>query len=517
MSSSYCEAMFVGDVDSPKEGQVTLAEKEADAGPRRLAYANFFRWRKFDKQYLLTNDYGEHAFVDDTTFRRLIAGKQLDDTMAGMLSHKGLIVDSVNQGTIIHGLQRYYSFLDWGPSLHLIITTLRCNMGCKYCHASSVPLDRDDVSMDARTVDKTVDFILQSPSPSLNIEFQGGESLVELDTIKRFIDRFEEKKGDKKICYILVSNLSYLTEEIAQYLCEKNVDVCTSLDGPKEVHDFNRPYAKGSGYDEVIKGIATLRQVRTQRGDDNKLLGALATITRESLKYPEGIVDEYVKQGMVLIHLRWMNPLGVAKPMWKRIGYTADEFLEFWKASLEHILSLNKKGTTIIERGAQIILKKMDMKQSVGYVDLQTPHGSAISAMAYHHNGDIYGCDEGRMIEEMGKEGFKLGNVKDDTLADVMNNPVTRSLFLASVNDTSMCDTCAYKPYCGLDPIYSFVNHGSIAPVSLYDERCKMLMGIFDWIFSKLEAGGEDAEILRSWTDFSLTGYATEMGRSSKE
>ena len=49
-----------------------------------------------------------------------------------------------------------------GPSLHMMVVTLRCNQKCRYCHSSVVDPSRTDTDMDLETARKTVDFIFSS-------------------------------------------------------------------------------------------------------------------------------------------------------------------------------------------------------------------------------------------------------------------------------------------------------------------------------------------------------------------
>ena len=47
--------------------------------------------------------------------------------------------------------------------------------------------------MTKETADKTVDLVFQSTNPSVTIEFQGGEPLVNFDVVKHIIERAREK------------------------------------------------------------------------------------------------------------------------------------------------------------------------------------------------------------------------------------------------------------------------------------------------------------------------------------
>lgn len=44
-------------------------------------------------------------------------------------------------------------------------------------------------------------------------------------------------------------------------------------------------------------------------------------------------------------------------------------------------------------------------------MELRSPCGAALGQLAFTASGNVYTCDEGRMMAEMGDDAFKLGNV----------------------------------------------------------------------------------------------------------
>jgi uncharacterized protein len=64
------------------------------------------------------------------------------------------------------------SYIGLGPTLHMIITTLRCNHHCKYCHAAVAPMEAKQYDMSRETADKVLETIFYTNSPTLTIEFQ---------------------------------------------------------------------------------------------------------------------------------------------------------------------------------------------------------------------------------------------------------------------------------------------------------------------------------------------------------
>lgn len=63
-------------------------------------------------------------------------------------------------------------FISYGPSLHMIVTTLRCNHKCQYCHAAVAPMTAKNMDMTREMAQKVVDTIFYTSSQSLTIEFQ---------------------------------------------------------------------------------------------------------------------------------------------------------------------------------------------------------------------------------------------------------------------------------------------------------------------------------------------------------
>jgi radical SAM protein with 4Fe4S-binding SPASM domain len=116
--------------------------------------------------------------------------------------------------------------------------------------------------------------------------------------------------------------------------------------------------------------------------------------------------------------------------------------------------------------------------------------------MVYHYNGDIYTCDEGRTI---GEDIFKLGNVKSIDYKGVLGSKKTCSIVAASTNDTHWCDTCVWKPWCGLCPVCDYAEQGSIIPKLPMTSRCKIFYAMFEYVFDKILNDPETKDTFLKW------------------
>lgn len=444
-----------------------------------------FRYKELkNNKYLLTNDLGEFIVLAKRDFDKFLKGELPESSYAyPILQEQGLIKSDASASDSIKLYRKRNACLWAGPTLHIIVTTLRCNQKCVYCQVSSHPESHKDLDLDKKTAEKTVDVILDSPSQFIAIEFQGGEPLLNWGVVRHIIEyaNRKNKKIKKKLEFRLVSNFSLMDKEKLDYLSNNNINLCTSLDGPEKLHNQNRIWLKGNSYDSAKKWLAISKKLY----EDRYRPAALTTISRMSLKYPKEIVDEYVKLKMDGIFLRPLSHLGFAKNIWDKIGYTAEEFIDFYIKALNYIIDCNlkKPGFSFHENYAKILLTKILTDRDPGYTDLRSPCGAAIGQLLYNYNGEVYTCDEGRML---GDKVFCLGDVNKDKYTDIILHPTVRKVCLASCLDGLYCDMCVYKPYCGVCPVCNYAETGNVFN-GYNNDKCKINMAIFDFLFEKLQ------------------------------
>jgi His-Xaa-Ser system radical SAM maturase HxsB len=290
------------------------------------------------------------------------------------------------------------------------------------------------------------------------------------------------------------------------FLRDHRVLLSTSLDGPDYLHDANRPRRGG---DSHAVTIANLRRAREVLGHDR--VSAIMTTSQASLRYPCEIIDEYVRQGFDAVFLRPISPYGFAVRTGEAARYQALEFLEFYRRGLDHIIELNRAGTPFVEIYAQILLTKILTPFATGYVDLQSPAGTGISAVVYNYDGDVYASDESRMLAEMGDRSFRLGNVHTDCYEDIFGGEVLHNLIYQSVAEALPgCSDCAFLPYCGADPVFHYRTQQDLVGHRPTSAFCTKNMGILRYLFELLRGGDEFTREL-------LTSWATDIAAESQE
>jgi His-Xaa-Ser system radical SAM maturase HxsB len=459
-----------------------------------------FRFLRLDAtRYVVTNLAGEHLVLPADELHAFIRHRLARQNPWYLELESCHFLSGSNPETQAELLAAQYrtrqSALPHLTALHIFVVTLRCDHSCQYCQVSRVSEDRTAYDMTPATADRAVDLMFHSPSPALKIEIQGGESLLNFPLIRHITQRAKARAEGRELQFVVATNLSFLTDEMLDFLAENHFQISTSLDGPAALHNHNRPRPGRDSYERTIAGI---KRCRARLGSD--AVSALMTCTAESLHQPEAIVDEYARQGFREVFLRHLSRYGFAAGAGRRVGYETEQFLAFYRRALARILELNRQGVPIREVYASILLRRLLTSNPTGYVDLQSPTGFGLGVLVYNYDGDVYVSDEGRMLAEMGDRTFRLGNVHHESWESLF----TGSTWLATAHALMLegqpgCCDCAFQPYCGSDPIFHHSTQHSLAGHRPTSAFCRRNREILHHLIELMEDDPAAAVILKRW------------------
>ncbi len=460
---------------------------------------NYFNFKPFKDRVLITNDFSNHLFITKNEFKSLLSGKiDTQSELGKELIDKRIIYDDTNlnfSSNLKFDMRYTKSYVNIATSLHIFVITTACNMNCAYCQANNGN-KHTPLYMTKEMAEKSVNIALESPEKNLNFEFQGGEPLLNFEVIKHIVEYTQKNNTSHNISYNVVTNLTLLTDEILDFFCEYNFGISTSIDGPELVHDCNRPFKNGKGtFEKVIESVHRIRAKGLR-------VGAIQTTTRTALRYPKEIVHTYCDLGFDSIFIRPLTPLGKASVNWDHIGYTPEEFIEFYKQALDELMNLNSNVRFLKEDHASILLNRIN-GSLVNYMELRSPCGAGIGQLAYYANGDVFTCDEGRMLHEMGDNAFRLGNVFTSRYSDIVNNGTCKAICASSILEAipSCCD-CVYQPYCGTCPVVNYAKSNDIIEKAPRGYRCKIYSGMLDYLFDLLYENNDNVmDIINRWSN----------------
>ncbi|SEE46655.1 His-Xaa-Ser system radical SAM maturase HxsB [Rhizobiales bacterium GAS191] len=460
------------------------------------------RFEKLEKdKYCVANIVGDLIVVTAEDLRRLTSLDLMPGDGLYEKAFSKLLIAQKGQRAQLQllalRLRSRMAFLRKPTALHIFVVTLRCEHSCPYCQVSRRSADKDFYDMSEETAARALEVALSSPPQAIKIEFQGGEPLLNFGLIKKIVALARERAQikSKHVEFVITSNLALLDEEILSFCAENSILISTSLDGPQDLHNRNRPRPGGNSYQLAVDGI---RRAQERLGRDR--VGALMTTTEASLNRIEEIIDQYVELDLRGIFLRPLSPYGFAIKTKQYAKYDTDRWLGFYKKGLRYILEINKKGIFFPEYYASLLLQRMLSDRPIGYVDLRSPAGIGLGALVYNYDGKVFASDEGRMLAEMGDRTFELGDLRsDDYHSLVFSDKLIKLVGDSLTQCAPQCTSCAFESHCGSDPVYHHATQGDAVGIKPLSGFCGRQKGIMRLLIDLLEESPDDAAILRRW------------------
>lgn len=392
-----------------------------------------------------------------------------------------------------------YTRLEHFTNLHIFVVSLRCEHSCPYCQVSRQSEDRESFDMTPEIADRALDLVFRSPSQSLKIEFQGGEPLLNFEMIKYVVEQAKARNlvARRDLAFVIATNLAPITQEMLEFCREHDILISTSLDGPADLHNKNRPRPGKDSWERAINGITLARQTL---GVDR--VSALMTTTQSSLPRVKDIIDIYLELGFTSIFLRPLSPYGFALKTKSFAAYNTDRWLDFYKSGLDYILEINRAGIAFAEDYASLILTKMLTSNDPGYVDLTNPAGIAIGAIVFNYDGGVFASDESRMLAEMGDNTLRLGDVQTSSYEDIyLSDTLLEALESSFTLSVPMCSDCAFEPFCGADPVYHHATMKDFTGRKPESEFCRRNMAIFKHLLRLMSSDKTTAAIFQRWAN----------------
>lgn len=332
----------------------------------------------------------------------------------------------------------------------MIIPTLNCPSNCKYCWGSENKKEMMDISL----IDEIINWLSNFRNDKVHFTFHGGEPLLAgYDFYKVALEKLSSIPNFEG--FSLQSNIWLLTEELAKLFKEYNVAISTSIDGPKEINDYQR----GKGYFD--KTMAKYKLAKENGLNVNFVL----TVTDYSKDYSDELYDFFKTNGMNLkIHAALPSMRGNNADEWALAQEEHGKLLVQWLD--KYLYDLDKFVIKDFDHIAKSSLRRRGT--------LCTFADCIGTTLAIGSNGDIYPC-----YRFVGMEEYVLGNVKDSPSFDKLKkSEAWKKLqeFREYVDEN--CKKCKHKKYCeGGCPYNGIV---AFKTPKAIDPQCTAYKMIFD-------------------------------------
>lgn len=231
-----------------------------------------------DRAYLYDAGTGKVAVLDDDSTPIIMA---LFNDDVDLIAFEDMLSCNETTESIAQFLRKEHllmrpektEFYDWTPLMSdealqcqqlIIELTGQCNLRCKYCiyndhYGQARKFNQERIDFD--TAKKAIDYAYAHRSPKFfAVGFYGGEPLLNFKVMKQCIDYCLTAYKDVKPTFSFTTNLTLMTEEIAEYLARvPNMSIIASVDGPEDIQNRNRTFANGAPtFDAVYRGLKYL-------------------------------------------------------------------------------------------------------------------------------------------------------------------------------------------------------------------------------------------------------------------
>ncbi len=169
------------------------------------------------------------------------------------------IISSLVEKQMLNTPNIVYEKTKWNRELTCWLhITNDCNLKCKYCYIHKSHSSMSSCVM-YESIDKMFDSCRKHNYKKLCLMLVGGEPLMRFDTIKEIVSYCLKNCGDINVRYVIPTNGTLITPEIAKYIAENHISVGISIDGIENYHDQNRIKADGTGsYKLAMRGVDNL-------------------------------------------------------------------------------------------------------------------------------------------------------------------------------------------------------------------------------------------------------------------
>lgn len=316
-----------------------------------------------------------------------------------------------------------------------------CNLGCRYCYQWRNGTNQLHTLMPWTVARAAVDHLVwrSGGRTDLQVTFFGGEPLLNYPMIRKVVEycRGIERASDRRFLFELITNGTLLTEDVVNFISENKFLLFISLDGWKEMHNYNRPAIGGDDmYDTILKNALHAKHVYESMGLPN--IKVRANLTNR-FHDKQAVISYFESLGFKLIGVGPIEPLPHGDPSPSALSDDQMDELQVasWSALLDSLRAV-KSGAHVgpgARRGLNQLRQPMKSRDWLGVTC-----GVCRNTTIVDNRGNMYPCHR---YAEM--KAFCIGNVFTGMSREAVIGYYRKINGLA----TDECQNCWIRDYCG--------------------------------------------------------------------
>ena len=331
--------------------------------------------------------------------------------------------------------------------------TQACNLRCSYCAYADVnntaQRSHSGKRMSWETAKKAVDFLRDhsAESKEVAVSFYGGEPTLEFDLVKKIVSYAEEQFLGRDLRFSMTTNATVLTDEIIKFIVDHKVNVMISLDGPKPIHDRNRPFADGRGsfdktFDSLRRLVGAYKETDVAPISINMVLDP-----QYSLDGIERLLSDPVFKKVVIQSTLVDDTINVKKNVISPVFQEQVEYADFLSLlSYLHLVSdidvpsLSRNNLAYVEAAA-----KQLKKPTTSLPDEGAPSGPCVPGqhrLFVSTDGTLYPCERVSETSECMKIGSLNAGIDYEKADKLLNIAALTPAKCRNCWAQTLCTTC---------------------------------------------------------------------------
>jgi uncharacterized protein len=314
-----------------------------------------------------------------------------------------------------------------------LFLTQSCNLNCFYCYGDGGSYGTGG-NMDQKTAYRAVDWLVEQSGKmkQIHIGFFGGEPFLMFHLMKAIVQYATKRATEvgKTISFQATSNATLFDDEVIAFIKDVKMSVLVSFDGPREIQDYQRPYANGDGsYYTTVPKIKKLLAVCPETPGHAVLVG--------------NTDPKVVKVALQDLGFTNISLIPASQSL-----FTANPDHSKQSRDIQKLIQLQEKQVNMWLYS----IKKRDVEALKGHVSKSELYpalisllhnskrrhacGAGLGMVAVSSAGDVYLCH--RFV---GQDDYRLGSIFEDQLdrKECQESPTT---------DNPLCSVCFAKYYC---------------------------------------------------------------------
>lgn len=316
-----------------------------------------------------------------------------------------------------------------------------CNLGCRYCYQWRNGTNQKHTLMPWDVARDAVNYLVwrSGGRNDLQITFFGGEPLLNYSMVRRVVQYCKsiEERSSKRFTFELITNGTLLEKEVVDFLVKHRFLLFISIDGWKEMHDYNRP--------SLVRGMDMYQTILNNAlyANDQYVKHKLPTIkVRANLtgKFhdAEAVAKYFESLGFGLIGIGAIEPLPHGDPSPAALNEEQMEALSdrSWQVMKEalHEMENGRRPGPYLRRKINQATSPMTKRAWHGITC-----GVARNTTIVDNRGNLYPCHR---YAEM--KAFEIGNVK----TGMDREKTLRYYRKINGHSTESCQDCWIRDYC---------------------------------------------------------------------